>query len=137
MELVEGETHSDIVRRGPVPVAESAAYACQALSAVGYAHERGVIHRDIKPTNIVVTPSHIVKLLYFGIATTAGFLEDRLTAAGAVMKELAVYTGPIARIVVQRAAGQARNRRQLYENRGLGDRRPVTPGRISRRKPPG
>ena len=59
-------------------------YTCQVLSALSYAHERGIIHRDIKPANIMVTPSRIVKLMDFGIATTtnAGNLQNRLTAAG-------------------------------------------------------
>jgi serine/threonine-protein kinase len=82
MELVEGESLAERLRQGPIPVIEGVVYTCQVLSALSYAHERGVIHRDIKPANIMVTPSKIVKLMDFGIATTTGKLENRLTAAG-------------------------------------------------------
>jgi serine/threonine-protein kinase len=60
------------------------AYTSQVLSALSYAHERGIIHRDIKPANIMVTPAKVVKLMDFGIATTTsrGNLQNRLTAAG-------------------------------------------------------
>jgi serine/threonine-protein kinase len=62
-------------------------YICQVLSALSYAHERGIIHRDIKPANIMVTPTRTVKLMDFGIATTtaAQSLQNRLTAAGTAL----------------------------------------------------
>jgi eukaryotic-like serine/threonine-protein kinase len=82
MELVEGESLAERLRRGPVAPAEAAGYACQVLSALGFAHERGVVHRDIKPANIMLTPSGTVKLMDFGIAATKGNLHHRLTAAG-------------------------------------------------------
>ena len=84
MEYVEGASLSVRLRQGPIQCHESVAYICQVLSALGYAHERGVIHRDIKPANIMVTPNRIVKLMDFGIAATtnAGNLQNRLTAAG-------------------------------------------------------
>jgi eukaryotic-like serine/threonine-protein kinase len=82
MELVEGESLAERLRRGPLPFVEACVYACQVLSALGYAHARGVIHRDIKPANIMVTPYRSVKLMDFGIATTTGKLQQRLTATG-------------------------------------------------------
>ena len=85
MEFVEGASLSERLQRGPVPAAESVAYTCQVLSALGYAHERGIIHRDIKPANIMVTPSGAVKLMDFGIAATTGTLQSRLTAAGTAL----------------------------------------------------
>ena len=55
MEFVEGAaSRKRCARADPVP--ESVAYTCQVLSALSYAHERGIIHRDIKPANIMVTP---------------------------------------------------------------------------------
>ena len=84
MEYVEGASLSTRLRQGPIQCQESVNYICQVLSALSYAHERGIIHRDIKPANIMVTPSRVVKLMDFGIATTTGTgsLQNRLTAAG-------------------------------------------------------
>jgi eukaryotic-like serine/threonine-protein kinase len=84
MEFVEGTSVSTRLRQGPMQCQESVAYISQVLSALSYAHERGIIHRDIKPANIMVTPSRTVKLMDFGIATTTntGTLQNRLTAAG-------------------------------------------------------
>ena len=84
MEFVEGTSLADRLRQGPMQVLESVGYICQVLSALSYAHERGIIHRDIKPANIMVTPARTVKLMDFGIATTtnSGSLQNRLTAAG-------------------------------------------------------
>jgi eukaryotic-like serine/threonine-protein kinase len=85
MEYVEGESLAERLVRGPVPAVEATGYACQVLSALGYAHGRGVIHRDIKPANIMVTPSKAIKLMDFGIATTTRNLQTRLTAAGTAL----------------------------------------------------
>ncbi len=84
MEYVEGVSLATRLRQGPIQCHESVAYISQVLSALGYAHERGVIHRDIKPANILITPNRIVKLMDFGIAATTntGSLQNRLTAAG-------------------------------------------------------
>jgi serine/threonine protein kinase/WD40 repeat protein len=68
LELVEGETLADRIKRGPIPVEESLKLALQIAEALEAAHEKGVIHRDLKPANIKVTPEGKVKVLDFGLA---------------------------------------------------------------------
>ncbi|MFN3763707.1 MAG: serine/threonine-protein kinase, partial [Anaerolineae bacterium] len=58
MEFVEGESLASLIaRRGPIPEAQVLAWADQLLDALAYCHAQGVIHRDIKPQNIIITPS--------------------------------------------------------------------------------
>ena len=71
LELVEGETLADLLRRDPVPVTEALTMARQIADALDAAHEKGIIHRDLKPANIKVTPDGVVKVLDFGLAKTA------------------------------------------------------------------
>jgi eukaryotic-like serine/threonine-protein kinase len=68
LELVEGETLSERLLRGAIPLHEAVTIAQQIAEALEAAHDRGIIHRDLKPANIKLTPEGSVKVLDFGLA---------------------------------------------------------------------
>jgi len=68
MGFYAGETLEQVMQRGPLPLPMALGYATQIARGLGAAHERGIIHRDVKPANIIITADGVVKLLDFGIA---------------------------------------------------------------------
>ena len=91
MEYVDGVTIADLLRRGPLSTADALNYTDQVLSALSYAHARHVIHRDIKPGNMMLTPRGVVKLMDFGLARSAD--EIGLTMTGLTLGSLD-YSSP-------------------------------------------
>jgi eukaryotic-like serine/threonine-protein kinase len=84
MEYVEGETLADLLaRRGALPVAEAARLGVQACSALAAAHAAGLVHRDVKPQNLLLSKGGVLKLGDFGIAV--GHDGTKLTLAGTVL----------------------------------------------------
>jgi serine/threonine protein kinase len=81
MEYVQGDTLTEIIRRkAPVAVAQKLRWLEELCAGVAYAHSFGVIHRDIKPTNLMVDRSGRLKILDFGIARMLGTLASNATA---------------------------------------------------------
>jgi eukaryotic-like serine/threonine-protein kinase len=91
MEFVEGRTLEERLREGPLTLWEAVDYMSQVLSALSYAHERGVVHRDIKPANMMVTPQGQIKLMDFGIAKAMA--DRKLTMTGTTLGSL-FYMSP-------------------------------------------
>ena len=71
MELIEGETLAERIGRGAIPSEEALPLFHQIAEALEAAHEKGVVHRDLKPLNIRITPEQKVKVLDFGLAKLA------------------------------------------------------------------
>ena len=89
MEYVEGESLQRMVEAGPLPVATAVDFASQVLSALAYAHEAGIIHRDVAPANIIITPERVAKLTDFGLAR--GATDIRLSTSGAPLGSPVVH----------------------------------------------
>jgi len=91
MEYVEGQDLDELLaRRGSLSFEEATSIASQVAEALGCAHRQGVIHRDIKPQNIKITPTGVVKVLDFGIArATEG---TKLTQTGAALLAVPIGT---------------------------------------------
>jgi len=94
MEYVEGRTLNKMIGKetGPIPALKALPIFEQILSAVEYAHSKGVIHRDIKPSNIMVTKDNVVKVTDFGIAHIEG---SEMTRTGTKLGTL-YYMSPEA-----------------------------------------
>jgi serine/threonine-protein kinase len=68
MELVEGKPLREVIERGGLPLGTVCQYGAQIASALAFAHEQGVVHRDLKSANVMITPERRVKVLDFGLA---------------------------------------------------------------------
>ncbi len=90
VEFVDGVTLAGKLRGGPLPIREGAAYIREVLDGLGYAHAQGVVHRDVKPGNIMITTNGTAKLTDFGIARS---MNDTLTRSGVAVGSL-YYMSP-------------------------------------------
>ena len=93
MELVDGTSLADMLRGGrTLTASHSASLMAQVAAALGYAHRNGVVHRDVKPGNILIASDGQVKVTDFGIAQAMS-VEDQLAEEGSVMGT-ATYFSP-------------------------------------------
>jgi serine/threonine protein kinase/FKBP-type peptidyl-prolyl cis-trans isomerase len=93
LEFLEGiDLNVLIKQKGPMPLDEALTCFTQVLDAFHYAHNKGIVHRDVKPSNIFIEPSGTVKILDFGIAKLLGATED-MTMTGTQMGT-PVYMSP-------------------------------------------
>jgi serine/threonine-protein kinase len=111
MEFVEGETLETKLVNGPLPEPEIAAIGEQIAAALQAAHEQHVVHCDLKPGNVMVTPRGQVKVLDFGIAR---LMRSRDAARGALPTEAARRRHAALHVARAAARSAARTRTDLY-----------------------
>ncbi|MHB1432693.1 MAG: serine/threonine-protein kinase, partial [Streptosporangiaceae bacterium] len=97
MELVHGPSLAAVLTRGPLDARTTTHVAAQAAAALGAAHAAGLVHRDVKPANLLLGPGGQVKITDFGIASAAG--SAPLTRTGTLI-------GTPAYLAPERVAGQ-------------------------------
>jgi serine/threonine protein kinase/beta-lactam-binding protein with PASTA domain len=94
MEYVDGQSLAEILRAtGPLHPRRAAEIAFDVAGALGVAHQRGVVHRDVKPGNVLISSSGIPKVADFGIARALSSVSEELTQTGSVMGT-ATYFSP-------------------------------------------
>ena len=92
MELVEGALLKDIIADGPVPVDDAVRYVDGILEALEYSHRAGVVHRDIKPGNVMVTEAGQIKVMDFGIARAVSDSSSTVAETTAILGTAAYFS---------------------------------------------
>ena len=111
LELVEGDTLADRLNRGAIPVEDSLKLAIQIADALKAAHDKGVIHRDLKPLNIKVTDDDTVKVLDFGLAKAfAGDEAEATVSNSPTLSMAATQQGVILGTAAYMSPEQAKGR---------------------------
>jgi serine/threonine-protein kinase len=103
MEFVEGVSLRDKLRSSGVTLGQALEYGTQVLAALAYAHGRGVIHRDVKPSNVMITSHGVVKLLDFGLAASSA---PQTTDVGSTLTQPGMLLGSPTYISPEQARGE-------------------------------
>ena len=110
LELVDGETLANRLKRGPLPIDETLALARQIADALAAAHEKGIIHRDLKPANIAVSSRDEIKVLDFGLARVFEAAEGSDTSNSPTLMFHATQAGVILGSAAYMSPEQAKGR---------------------------
>lgn len=133
MEFVPGQSLSDLVREGPLSPANARRYGMEIADALAHAHEHGVTHRDLKSTNVIITPKRGAKVLDFGLARTLDTHQiDALSQSQRSLTDEGMIAGTLPYMAPELLRGQRGDQRSdiwalgvlLYEM--VAGRRPFT-----------
>ena len=115
MELLEGETLRERLEAGPIPVRKAIDYAVQVAHGLAAAHDKGIVHRDVKPDNVFVTSDDRVKILDFGLAKLVqpvpALLSGSMMATGIRQTAPGMLMGTVAYMSPEQVRGVAADHR--------------------------
>jgi TolB-like protein len=111
-ELVTGQTLRSLLAAGPLRPREASEIAAQVAQGLAAAHEKGVVHRDIKPDNVVITPSGLARILDFGLAKSsdseiAASVLDEEPTRSALLTEPGVVAGTVGYMSPEQVRGES------------------------------
>ena len=109
MELVDGRTLADVLAAGPLPMRQIADIAAQIATGLSSAHRAGVVHRDIKPQNVMVRSDGLVKIVDFGLSVLGRSAQSEAETGEFVppLSHTGVITGTISYMSPEQASGRA------------------------------
>ncbi len=102
MEYIDGDTLTDRIEKGPLPIKDAISIATQIAEGLRAAHDKNIVHRDVKSGNIMMTKDGVVKVLDFGLAKTAS--STKLTQMGSTL-------GTVSYMSPEQAKGEEVDRR--------------------------